>query len=182
MRINTQRGNTSAEQQEMRAVRLWDSYQGMWWSLCYIGHLKKQTRQSAVEYTPRNHPVSAGSLTATWLMAWFSKCIMWLFLTLTLARLLGVKFFKKITSYWSSMTSFPFLWPWKLCWIVLVMQRPGDSWLFLAAVDHGTLFEGLVSHWLLLISEAKWSAPAEAPGTTCLIRMAFEPPSAAAWG
>lgn len=92
----------------MGAVRLWGSYQGMWWRLCYTGHLKKQTRQGAIEYTPRNHPVSAGSLTVTWLMAWFSKCIMWLFLTPTLARLLGIGFFKKIRGYWSSMTSFPF--------------------------------------------------------------------------
>lgn len=155
MRINTLRGNTLAEHQEKRAVRLWDSYRGLWWRLCYKWHLKKQAGQSVTEYTPRSHAVSGGSLVVTPFMVWFPKCITSLFLTLALARLLGVKFFEKIMGYCSSMISFPFLCPWKIYWILLALQYAGDSLLYLAVADHGTLCEGLTSHWLLLISDVK---------------------------
>lgn len=99
MRINILRGNTLTEQQEKRAVRLWDSYQELWWRLCYICHQKKQTGQSVTEYTPRNPAVLGGSLDVTWFMVCFPKCFTWLFLTLILARFVGVKLFGKITGY-----------------------------------------------------------------------------------
>lgn len=152
MRINTLRGNTLAEEQEKRAVRLWDSCQGLWWRLCCTCHVKKQTGQSVTEYTPRNHAVFGGSLAVTWFMVWFPKCFTWLFLTLTLGRLVGVKLFGKITAcQWShshervSMKELLDFCSLSIC----------KQFITLPVVDRGTVCEGLLSCWLLLIFDVK---------------------------
>lgn len=60
---------------------------------------------------------------------------------------------------------------------IFIVLHAGHLWPVLAAVDS---FEGLLSHCPLLIPEIIQNVPAEAPGTTCLICMAFELPCAAA--